>query len=85
MSAHARRQLIHSSLVLLVIADLLVLASFVFNQWLEVSFWQAWGLAGLLSLPVTMLVLPLVDAVLATPDPEPTAAFSGDKIPRTGQ
>jgi hypothetical protein len=85
MSATARRHLIHSSLVLLVLVDLLVLASFVLNQWFEVSFWQAWGLAGLLSLPVTMLVLPLVDAVLAKPDAEAKSAFSGDKIPGAGQ
>lgn len=85
MSVKARRQLIHSSLVLLVLVDLLVLASFVFNQWFDVSFWQAWGLAGLLSLPVTMLVLPLVDAVLAKPKSDDDAQFSGDKIPGVGQ
>lgn len=85
MSVKARHQLIHSSLVLLVLVDLLVLASFVLNQWFDVSFWQAWGLAGLLSLPITMLFLPLVDAVLASPKSQDEAQFSGDKIPGVGQ
>jgi uncharacterized protein (DUF983 family) len=81
----AHRQLIHAALVLLVLVDLLVLASFVFNQWFDVSFWQALGLAGLFALPVTMLVLPLVDAVLAKPKSALEDEFSGDKIPGAGQ
>jgi hypothetical protein len=85
MSTTARRQLLHSSLVLFIMVDLLILASFVFNQWFKVSFWQAWGLAGLLALPVTMLVLPLVDAVLAKPKSGAETTFSGDKIPGAGQ
>jgi len=85
MSARTRRQVLYSSLVLFVLIDLLVLASFVFNQWFNVSFWQALGLAGLLALPVTMLVLPLVDAVLTRPKADRDTPFSGDKIPGAGQ
>ena len=80
-----RRRLLQSSLVLLVLADLLMLASFVFNQWFAVSFWQAWGLAALLAMPLTMLVLPLVDAVTGGPELAPNASFTGDKIPGAGQ
>jgi hypothetical protein len=43
------------------------------------------GLAALLAMPLTMLLLPLVDAVLAGPTKGAGAAFSGDKIPGTGQ
>jgi hypothetical protein len=85
MSIPARRHLLYFSLVLFVLVDLLVLASFVLNQWFDVSFWQAWGLAGLLALPVTMLVLPLVDAMLARPKIGRDTSFSGDKIPGAGQ
>lgn len=85
MSIPVRHRLLQSSLVLLVLADLLLLASFVFNQWFAVSFWQAWGLAALLAMPLTMLVLPLVDAVAGNPELAPDAGFSGDKIPRAGQ
>lgn len=85
MSAPVRRRLLQSSLVLLVLADLLLLASFVFNQWFAVSFWQAWGLAALLAMPLTMLVLPLVEAVTASPKSDAGFGFSGDKIPETGQ
>jgi hypothetical protein len=36
-------------------------------------------------MPLTMLLLPLVDAVLADPDRGEGMGFSGDKIPGTGQ
>jgi hypothetical protein len=85
MSVPVRRRLLQSSLVLLVLADLLLLASFVFNQWFAVSFWQAWGLAALLAMPLTMLVLPLVDAMTGRPELAPDSGFSGDKIPGAGQ
>ena len=85
MRASAPHPLLRSSLVLLVLADLLLLASFVFNQWFEVSAAQSWGLAALLAMPLTMLAMPLVDAVLASLDPGLDNGFSGDKIPRAGQ
>ena len=85
MSAFARHRLLHHGLVLLVLADLLLLASFVINQWFEVSLAQAWGLAALLALPLTMLAVPLVDAVLAAAQAEQNTGFSGDKIPGAGQ
>jgi hypothetical protein len=85
MRAPVRRRLLRSSLVILTLLDLLLLTSFVFNQWLEVSLWEAMGLAALLAMPLTMLLLPLVDAVLAGPGTGPGAGFSGDKIPGAGQ
>ncbi len=85
MHAPARHRLLRSSLVLLVLADLVLLTSFVLNQWFEVSTWQAWGLAALFAVPLAMLAMPLVNAVLASLDPDPSDAFSGDKIPGVGQ
>ncbi len=85
MPAPTRPRLIHASLVLLLLVDLLALASFVFNQWFDVAFWPSWGLAALLALPVTMLVLPAVDALLAEPKPGIDIPFPGDKIPGAGQ
>jgi len=85
MRPPARRRLLQSSLVAFALIDLLLLASFVFNQWLEVSFWESVGLAALLAMPLTMLLLPLVDAVLAGPDAGAGTGFSGDKIPGAGQ
>ncbi len=85
MRPPVRRRLLQSSLVAFALIDLLLLASFVFNQWLEVSFWESVGLAALLAMPLAMLLLPLVDAVLAGPDAAVDTGFSGDKIPGTGQ
>lgn len=85
MRAPFRRRLLQSGLVLLVLADLLLLASFVLNQWFAVSFWQAWGLAALLAMPLTMLVTPLVASLAATLETDPDPGFSGDKIPGAGQ
>src|SRR5690606_19939474 len=85
MRASAPHPLLRSSLVLLVLADLLLLASFVFNQWFEVSTMRAWGLAALLAMPLTMLAMPLVDAVLASLESGADDGFSGDKIPGAGQ
>lgn len=85
MRPPVRRRLLQSSLVAFALIDLLLLASFVFNQWLEVSFGESVGLAALLAMPLTMLLLPLVDAVLAGPDVGAGIGFSGDKIPGTGQ
>lgn len=81
MSAPARHRLLHASLVLLLLLDLLSLASFAFNQWLDVPFRDAWGLAALLGLPLTMLALPAVDAVLAPAESEAGIPSTGRKIP----
>ncbi|MGH8031235.1 MAG: hypothetical protein ACREO8_02445 [Luteimonas sp.] len=85
MSATARHALLRTTLIVFALADVLVWVSFVFNQWFAVPLWQAWGLAGLLALPITMLVLPLVDAVLVRPRDQRVIQFAGDKIPRVGQ
>ena len=85
MSAPAHYRLMQSILVALVLLDALLLTSFVLNQWFEVSFWEAAGLSVLLSMPLTMLAMPLVDAVLADPDRGMITGFSGDKIPGVGQ
>jgi hypothetical protein len=85
MRAPVRRRLLQSSLVAFALLDALLLTSFVLNQWFEVSFREAVGLAALLAMPLTMLLLPLVDAVLADPDRGEGMGFSGDKIPGTGQ
>ncbi|GAA3911726.1 hypothetical protein [Luteimonas lutimaris] len=85
MRAPVLHPLLRSSLVLLVLADLLLLASFVFNQWFDVTAGQAWGLAALLALPLTMLAMPLVDTVLASLESRANDDFSGDKIPGAGQ
>ena len=85
MRAPVPHPLLRSSLALLVFADLLLLASFVLDQWFEVTSGQAWGLAALLALPLTMLAMPLVDMVLAGLEPHAGDAFSGDKIPGVGQ
>lgn len=85
MRPPVRRRLLQSSLVAFALLDLLLLTSFVFNQWFDVSFWESMGLAALLALPLTMLLLPVVDAVLADPDRGERMGFSGDKIPGAGQ
>ena len=85
MSAPAHYRLMQSILVALVLLDALLLTSFVLNQWFEVSFWEAAGLAVLLSMPLTMLAMPLVDAILADPARGKIGGFSGDKIPGAGQ
>ncbi|MDN5782625.1 MAG: hypothetical protein L0H23_11505 [Luteimonas sp.] len=85
MRAPTHRRLLQSSLVAFALLDALLLTSYVLNQWFEVSFWEAMGLAALLAMPLTMLLLPLVDTILADPDRGETVGFSGDKIPGTGQ
>src|SRR3546814_16291525 len=85
MSAPAHYRLMQSILVALVLLDALLLTSFVLNQWFAVSFWEAAGLSALLSMPLTMLAMPLVDAVLADPDRVKITVSSGSKNPREGQ
>lgn len=85
MRAPLRHRLLQASLVLLALVDLQLLVSFVLNQWFKLSFGEAMGLAALLALPLTMLLSPLVDAILAPAEPDAGTGFSGDKIPRTGQ
>ena len=84
MSAPVRRRLLQSGLVILALVDLQLLASFVLNQWFDLSMSDAMGLGALLAIPLTLL-LPLVDTLLAGPDVGRNTAFSGDKIPGAGQ
>src|SRR3546814_15170607 len=67
MSAPAHYRLMKSIMVALVLLDALLLTSFVLHQWFEVLFWEAVGISALLHMPLTMLAMPLVDAVLADP------------------
>jgi len=85
MSAQVRRSLLRTGLIAFVVLDLLGLASFVFNQWFAVQFWHAWGLAALLALPLTMLVLPLVEAVLDAASQGRSVPLTGENIPGAGQ
>jgi len=85
MSAPVRRRLLQSALVLLTLIDLQLLASFVFNQWFDLSMANAMGLAALLAIPLTLLLLPLVDAILANLERDADVGFSGGKIPGAGQ
>ncbi|WP_242108668.1 hypothetical protein [Luteimonas aquatica] len=85
MSNIHRRNLLGSALVMFVVVDLLGLVSFVLNQWFAVEFWQSWGLAALLALPVTMLVLPLVGTILDAVTVRDNIPMTGEKIPGTGQ
>ena len=85
MSAPVRRRLLQSSLVVLALLDLQLLASFVLNQWFDLSMPNAMGLAALLAIPLTMLLLPLVNAILADPASDANVEFSGGKIPGAGQ
>src|SRR3546814_418778 len=85
MSAPVRRRLLQSSLVVLTLLDLQLLASFVFNQWFDLSLANAMGLAAVLAIPLTLLLLPLVDAILAGLDRDLDGGFSGGKIPGAGQ
>src|SRR3546814_19861964 len=68
MSAPAHYRLMQSILVALVLLAALLLTSFVLNLWFAVSFWEAVGLPALLSMPLTMMAMPQVDAVLRAPD-----------------
>ena len=85
MSAPIRRRLLQSGLVLLALVDLQLLASFVLNQWFDLSMSNAMGLGALLAIPLTLLLLPLVNAVLARPAEDVDVEFSGGKIPGAGQ
>lgn len=85
MSNIHRRNLLGSALVLFLLIDLLGLTSFVFNQWFGVTFWQSWGLAALLALPLTMLVLPLVNSILDAVTVRDNVPMTGEKIPGAGQ
>ena len=85
MSAPIRRRLLQSGLVLLALVDLQLLASFVLNQWFDLSMANAMGLAALLAIPLTLLLLPLVDAILANLERDADVGFSGGKIPGAGQ
>src|SRR3546814_13381134 len=85
MGAPVRRRLLQSSLVVLTLLDLQLLASFVFNQWFDLSLANAMGLAAVLAIPLTLLLLPLVDAILAGLDRDLDGGFSGGKIPGAGQ
>lgn len=85
MSAPTRRRLLQSALIVLTLVDLQLLASFVLNQWFDLSMTNAMGLAALLAIPLTLLLLPLVEAILANLDRDADVGFSGGKIPGAGQ
>src|SRR3546814_18323686 len=84
MSAPAHYRLMQSILVALVLLDALLLTSFVLNQWFEVSLCEAVGLSALLSMPLTMLAVPMVEAVLAESDRCKITGLSGGKMPGVG-
>lgn len=84
------RQSTHSRLPrlafgLLVAADLLAGIAFVSNQWLDLSFSEAWGVAGILFLPLLMLLVPLIDALPWRGEVPVGVAISGASIPGAGQ
>jgi hypothetical protein len=85
MRAPVRRRLLQSGLVVLTLLVLQLLASFVFNQWFDLSMTNAMGLAALLAIPLTLLLMPLVGAILAGLDHDADVGFSGGKIPGAGQ
>lgn len=85
MSRSARRSLLHTALSALIALDLLALVALVANQWFEVHATQAWVIAGVLAVPVFMLVRPLSDAVLAMADRFGGIPDMGEKIPGVGQ
>ena len=61
MTTTTRHTLLRTGLIAFVLVDLLLLASFIFDEWFGASPGESFGLAMELALPAAMLVSPLVD------------------------
>ncbi|TWH99718.1 hypothetical protein IP90_03026 [Luteimonas cucumeris] len=61
-----------------------VVAAFL-HQWFALDGKQAWLMAGVVSVPAAMLVLPAVGALLAWLSRDHIIPFTGEKIPGAGQ
>lgn len=85
MSTAAQRHLLRTALVAFALADVLVWVAFVLNQWFAASFWESWGIASVFALPVTMLLLPIIDSLLSPVETTVNVPKAGHEIPRAGQ
>lgn len=85
MSTSTQRSLLRTALIAFALADVLVWVAFVLNQWFAASFWESWGVAALFALPVTMLLLPIIDGLLRPADSTANVPAAGHEIPRAGQ
>lgn len=85
MSRTTRRTLLRNALATLIAFDVVALASFVANQWLEASSALTWGIAMALAFPVFAMSGAAADAVLLMADRHAGVPDTGEQIPQSGQ
>lgn len=66
-------------------ALLVALVAAVLNQWFALDTKHAWMVAGIVSVPAAMFVLPAVGALLGWLSRDHIVPFTGGKIPGAGQ
>lgn len=66
-------------------AVLVALIAFLLNQWFGIDYKQAWLVAGVISVPAAMFVLPATGTLLGWLSRDHIVPFTGGKIPGAGQ
>lgn len=85
MLTPAQARLAYLPTALTVQALLVALIAVLLNQWFSIDFKQAWLVAGVISVPAAMFVLPASGALLAWLSRDHIVPFTGGKIPGAGQ
>jgi len=85
MSRIARRTLLRNALATLIAFDVVAIATYVANQWLEASGALTWGIAMALAFPVFAMSGAAADAVLEMADRHAGIPNAGEQIPPSGQ
>lgn len=85
MLTSAQARLVYLPIALVAQALFVVLLATFIHQWFALEGKQAWLVAGVVSVPASMLVLPAVGALLAWLSREHIVPFTGEKIPGAGQ
>lgn len=85
MLTTAQARLVYLPVALVAQALFVVLLATFIHQWFALEGKQAWLVAGVVSVPASMLVLPAVGALLAWLSRDHIVPFTGEKIPGAGQ
>jgi len=85
MLTPAQARLIYLPVALVAQALFVVLMAVFMHQWFALDGKDSWLVAGVISVPSSMLVLPAVGALLAWLSSDHTVPFTGEKIPGAGQ
>ncbi len=85
MLTPAQARIAYLPLALAAQALLVALIAAVLNQWFALDGKHAWLVAGIVSVPAAMFVMPVTGALLAWLSRDHIVPFTGGKIPGAGQ